>query len=136
MNIKRMADEYRDRVMSSVRSLKSMILDEKSEPPHLHYKGRLSIPRMCIKRCYRFLYRSFGSEKDIKELQKVWECLVKINQKGINRLSEKDSEKLNPQSQLIFDEAVAHLDKLLEKLPKLIEKSLTRAVRESGIRLR
>ncbi|MFA5934439.1 MAG: hypothetical protein WC827_00935 [Candidatus Paceibacterota bacterium] len=131
MDIKKMADEYRDRVMSSVRSLKTMILDEKSEPPHLHYRGRLSIPRMCVKRSHRFLRQSFGSEKDIKELQKVWECLVRIN-----NLSEEDPEKLNPQCQLIFDEAVTHLDKLLKKLPRLIEKSLTRAVRESGIRLR
>lgn len=135
MNIKRMADEYRDRVMSSVRSLRSEILDEKSKPPHLHYKGHLSIPRMRVRRCYHFLHRSFGSEKDIKELQKVWECLVKINGRCNGRYEE-DPENLDPQSQLIFDEAVAHLDKLLEKLPRLIEKSLTRAVRESGIRLR
>lgn len=126
-----MADEYRDRVKSSVRSLRWEILEEKSKPPHLHYKGHLSIARMRVRRCYHFLHRSFDSEKDIKELQKVWKCLVKINER-----CEEDPKNLDPQSQLIFDKAVAYLDKLLEKLPRLIEKSLTRAVRESGIHLR
>jgi hypothetical protein len=54
----------------------------------------------------------------------------------LSELFEENTESLNPKRQLILKKIQELMNKFLEKLPRLIEKSLTRSVRESGIRLR
>lgn len=129
MNIKRMASEYRIRVRNTGFSLRKHIIRYL-----LEYSSRKNTVGNCrtdIKRWYNHLSKSLGSEKDLKDLHKVWEYLVKLSE-----LCGEDKENLDPQRKLIVEKIQKQMNKFLEKLPRLIEKSLTRSVRESGIRLR
>ncbi len=128
MNIKRMADEYRDQVKHTGLTLKSDIDQYLFETSY--HKGITGEYRTRIKLWYNHL-RVNLSKKDLKELLTVWEYLVKLS-----KLCEENTEDLNPKRELIFEKIQEHMNKFLEKLPRLIEKSLTRSVRESGIRLR
>ncbi len=129
MNIKRMADQYRAQVMGTGLSFSThMLLNLPGDSCKKIFIGEY---RTDIKRWYNHLKRALGSEKDLKELRKVWQCLVKLSE-----LCEENTESLNPKRQLILKKIQELMNKFLEKLPLLIEKSLTRAVRESGIRLR
>lgn len=124
-----MADEYRIQVMNTGLDLKDSINRHLLE--YSSYKNIIGQYRTNIKRWYNHLRKALKSEKDLKELQKVWWCLVKLSE-----LCGENTEGLNPERQFIVEEIQKYMNKFLEKLPRLIEKSLTRSVRESGIRLR
>lgn len=129
MNIKRMADEYRDRVKCTGIYLENDI--NRNLPTYSYHKTIIGEYRTNIKRWYNHLQKALGSEKDLKELQKVYELLVELS-----RLCGENTETLYKERRLIVEKIQDQMKKFLEKLPELIEKSLTRAVRESGIRLR
>ena len=127
MNIKRMADQYSDRVKDTGANLADDIGEmELSEGKVC--KIHISKLRTDIKRWYNHLHRALGSEKDLKKLLNVWECLIKIS-----KICEGTDEVLR--QRLLF-EIRNEMGDFIHKLPRLIEKSLTRSVRESGIRLR
>ena len=130
MNIKRMADQYRDQVKSTGATMRHKVFGDYSQEIFVYKKTYIGEARTDIKRWYNHLRKALGSEKDLKELQKVWECLVRLS-----KLCGK-SEKFDDKRQLILTEIKNQMNKFLDKLPRLIEKSLTRAVRESKIRLR
>jgi predicted translin family RNA/ssDNA-binding protein len=122
MNIKRMANEYRNQVKGTGNQLLKEINNLTPWSCFHHH-------RTDIKRWYNHLQKALGSEKDLKKLLSVWEGLVKISK--IPEGTEKDKY------QCLFSEVQNQMkDFVLKKLPSLIEKSLTRSVRESGIRLR
>jgi len=129
MNIKRMADEYRAQVMSTGKSLRNDI--NQHLLPDSHRKILIGEYRTNIRRWYNHLLRALSSEKDLKELMRVYMLLVKLS-----KLCGKNTENLYTKRRVVVEEIQKHMERFLEKLPHLIEKSLTRAVRESGIRLR
>lgn len=127
MNIKRMADQYRDQVKSTGKSLMDDIFEMELSKDSLQ-KILIRELRTKIKRWYNHLRKTLDSERDLKKLLNVWKCLFKIS-----KIYEGTEENVRQHMLLIVRNDMGDF---LEKLPRLIEKSLTRAVRESGIRLR
>jgi hypothetical protein len=129
MNINRMANEYRTQIMRTGENIMDNI--KRDFPRVSDNKTSVGQIRTNIKRWYNHLHRALGSEKDLKELLLVWECFVKLSE-----LCDKNTISSNLKCDMIFGKAIKHMDRFFKKIPRLIEKSLTRSVRESGIHLR
>lgn len=125
MNIRRMADNYRRQLTNTGKEARNRLAWFVSEPSHL--RVHLSVAQECsyLRGWYVKLRKTLGTKRDLTNLLRAWQALT----------AAKDEED-DGRKKSLAQEAAAELDVFLQKLPRLIERSLTRAVRESGIRLR
>ena len=131
MNIKRMADQYRRQVSSTGQGCRMQL---ESVAEDLTWDHRVASARAYLRLMYRSLEKALGRSRGLEELEKSWQKLVQMS-KIHHRLHRKspvgnDLEHLGK----LHREASEHLERFLKKLPGLIEESLRRSVRESGIK--
>jgi hypothetical protein len=127
MNIKRMADGYRERILGTGQDVKEEFDQVKKDYYRIDsLQHRLGTWKACLKRA--------GIE-DLKLLESSWQIVRQVNQEvrfGKRKYHQRTVTKENF-SQIKIAEK--EFDKFLKVLPELLEQALTRAVRESGIRL-
>ena len=134
MNFKRMARHYRYQV-NGTGSRAQDLLTELASNPQRDY--RCTHARCYLRGWYRHLSKALGSENRLGDLNRSWLSLVKLSKlvKANEELDKIPAEKIE-QALILAETAKKQLDQFLKKLPKLIEKSLTRSVRASGICLK
>ena len=139
MNIRRRADDYRAQLRAAGNRARQEVQDAVSG-----VKNHADVIWIQSAQCYLRgwfvkLRRALGDENDLMELWMSWKALSLANQ--LVRVTAKSgdsvvhAENIKTAQRLVI-EAQGRLEKFLQKLPWIIEKSLTRAVRTSGIKLR
>jgi len=123
MNIRRMAEAYRENITDTAKSIKRGFQNLYKVYDRRHLDGlRHKIG------CWEVLLsKHMGG--DLGNLHDSWQIICKV-QKSIKpdwQVTDKHMEEIRL--------AEAKFDAFLRELPELIEQALTRAVRESGIRL-
>lgn len=141
MNLKRMADSYRFQLMATGKRARMELIGLDVNSVNVS-----SVGSACayLRGWYVKLSKALGSEEDLKDLKR---SLVAVDElKKLVRLM-RESERESPlvdtaifkqyeQAQIELKMAQVHLRDFLLKLPDVIEKCLTHAVRTSGIKLR
>lgn len=133
MNIKRMAEKYREQVSGTgehaKRELEDLVKDSFSD-------WRVDSACRYLRQWYLHLKKALGKEKSLRELQRSWEKLNEMKEvlrrnKKKEIICDKEKELLR----VLAGVASERLNRFLKNLPCVIEESLRHSVRESGIRL-
>lgn len=131
MNIKRMADKYRQQVTNTGIRAKAHVEGVLLEDYGCY--GDITDACRYLGQWYLKLKKSLGGEKDLKSLRLSWETIKRMKRvfraDKLRGLTDADMKRLKNLS----DTALRQFDRFHKNLPKLIEKSLRRSVRESGI---
>lgn len=131
MNIKRMADQYRAQVSATGEGCRERLEEVAKDLTWAHC---VAYARAYLRLMYCRLEKALGKKEGLGDLEKSWQKLVQMG-KIHHRLHRKnpvgrDLECLRK----LIGQASEHLERFLKKLPELIEESLRRSVRESGIK--
>ena len=134
MNFKRLARHYRYQVNGTGRQAQDLLAELASNPQR---DWRCTHARCYLRGWYKQLSKALGGENRLGDLNRSWLSLVRLSilVKANEKLDKIPAKKIE-QALILAETAKKQLDQFLKKLPGLIEKSLTRAVHTSGIRLR
>ena len=132
INIRILADEYRRQVTRTANGQKAGFETVK-EHFDLYFLSKLS---GSLGISFSKMKKALGSERDIRMLLRAWVRLKNIKMK----YKQKNSFLVQAESRESFirdiEAAERFFDLYHKKLPSLMERSLSRNVRQSGIRLR
>ena len=131
MNIKRIAEQYRRQVTLTGRRAEVYVQDVLFEGYDCY--GDIDDACRYLRQWYLKLEKALGGGRDLKSLRLSWETIKRMKRvfrgNKHRELSGSDIKRL----QNLSGTASRQFGRFHNKLPKLIEKSLRRSVRESGI---
>lgn len=132
INIKILADKYRKQVMETATDQKAEFQNV-AERADIYYIGRLSGQ---LGKSFSNMKKALGTERELSDLKRAWIILKRIS--GRYKLMKKFIIPEEDRDFFLKEIRLAEslFDRYFKKLPFLIERSLTRNVRRSGIRIR
>ena len=133
MNVKRMADQYRKQVSTTGERAQYNLNRVAQNPGVYRYQDESG---RYLGLWYHHLKRALGDERSLGELRQSRETILRMKKvfPKVSRRKEIQDERKKGQLGKLADTSIRQLNRFLEKLPRLIEKSLSRSVREADIR--
>ena len=135
MNLKRMADQYRDQLMATGIRAREEVAEVVAVPEYYRHIG---YAQAYLHGWYVKLSKAHGSEKGLEDLKMSWTTLVELNRltRPYHRRHENVPVEMYDQVLELARKAQGYLEQFLKKLPLVTEECLTYAVQTSGIQLK